>query len=261
MMDHKTSPFATAIATVSSFLALVFSTLFFAGLSLASFWVPKRGHLIFYFARWWGRSLLWAGGVRAEVSHRVAYDPDCRYVVMPNHQGFYDIPGLLGSVPFQTRFMAKRSLFQIPIFGWAMKVGGFVPVDRGHSKKAREAFGSAIETLGAGVSILIFPEETRSADGRLLAFRRGGFLLALKSGLPILPVGVSGTGDVRPKGKWTTRPGPISIRFGDPIDVAAYGLKNRRELEAEVRRQILELSGVEDSISPVVDKAEAGKGE
>ncbi len=157
--------------------------------------------------------------------------------------------------------MAKQSLFRIPFFGWAMSLGGFVPVDRGDRKGGRQAFGSAIDTLGDGVSVLVFPEETRSPDGRLLRFRRGGFLLALKSGLPILPLGISGTHEARPKGSWSTRPGPISIRFGDPIDVTHYGLRERRELEAEVRRQILELSGVEDSIASAVDKVGEGKGE
>ncbi len=243
---------------------MVFGTLFFSTLAVLSFWVPRRGNVIFYYARWWGRFVIWGGGLRPEIRHRVEYEPGSRFIVMSNHQGMYDIPALLGTMPFQTRFMAKSSLFRIPFFGWAMQLGGFVPVDRGDNRRARQAFGSAVGTLGEGISVLVFPEETRSPDGRLLAFRRGGFLLALKSGLPILPVGISGTHEARPKGSWSTRPGPIGIRFGEPIDVAEYGLKGRRELEAEVRRQILELSGAEDSTASAddaVDKVEPGKGE
>ena len=261
MTERKSSPLAILLATTGSHIVMVFGTLFFSTLAVLSFWVPRRGNVIFYYARWWGRLVLWASGLRPEIQHRTRYEPGCRFIVMSNHQGMYDIPALLGTMPFQTRFMAKSSLFRIPFFGWAMQLGGFVPVDRGDNKRARKAFGSAVDTLGGGISILVFPEETRSADGRLLAFRRGGFLLALKSGLPILPLGISGTHEARPKGSWSTRPGPISIHFGNPIDVAEFGLKGRRELEAEVRRQILELSGVEDSIEPAVDKVEAGKGE
>ena len=126
---------------------------------------------------------------------------------MANHQSLFDIPALLASLPGETKFLAKSSLFRIPIFGWALSAGGFVPIDRSDRSTARESFAAAIAALARGVSVLIFPEEARSLDGRVLPFQRGGFLLALKSGLPIVPVGIEGAFEVQPRRSFLIRPG------------------------------------------------------
>jgi 1-acyl-sn-glycerol-3-phosphate acyltransferase len=154
----------------------------------------------------------------------------------------YDIPALLASLPQRTQFLAKKSLFRIPFFGWGLRLGAFVPVDREDRRRARESFTAAADRLAAGDSVLVFPEETRSPDGALLPFKKGGFLLALKSGLPIVPVGIRGTFAVRRRGSLKISPSRIEVRYGGPIEVASYGVKQREDLMAEVRRRIAELA-------------------
>ena len=164
---------------------------------------------------------------------------------MANHQSLFDIPALIVTLPGQTRFLAKRSLFQIPLFGWAIKLGGFVTIDREDGRRAQGAFAVAAKRLAAGKSILVFPEATRSEDGRLLPFKRGGLLLAIKSGLPIVPVGIQGSLQVQPKSRFSIRPMPIRVQYGSPIDVAEYGVRQRKELESEVRQRIAKLAETE----------------
>lgn len=217
---------------------MVLSGLIFGALSVLFGWIPPRGHFVFWCARSWARSTLWTSGVRLRVVLPPEVDGRSPHVFMANHQSLFDIPALLVALPGQTRFLAKSSLFQIPVFGWAMRVGGFVPVDRKNRKQAKEAFAAAFERLHSGASILIFPEETRSRDGALLPFQRGGFLLAMKSGLPIVPVGVRGSMAVQPRGSFWIQPGVIEVRFGQPLAVTEFPVARKDELIAEVRRQV-----------------------
>jgi 1-acyl-sn-glycerol-3-phosphate acyltransferase len=140
--------------------------------------------------------------------------------------------------------VAKRSLFKIPLFGWALKAGGFISVDRADRSTATQTFASASARLRQGTSMLLFPEGTRSLDDTLLPFQRGGFLLALKSGLPIVPVGVHGSRAIQRRGSFAIRPGTVTVTYGAPIDPAAYGLRRKRELIGEVRRSIAEPAGL-----------------
>jgi 1-acyl-sn-glycerol-3-phosphate acyltransferase len=231
------------LATITGNLYLVLGTLVCALLALATGWLPPRGNVIFFWARVWSRGLLWASGVRLQVEAAGDVAPGGRYIFMANHQSLFDIPVLLATLPGQTRFLAKQSLFRIPLFGWAIRAGGFIPVDREDRSRAREVFQAAAARLRAGTSVLVFPEETRSLDGRLLPFQRGGFLLALKSGLPIVPVGIQGTLRVQPKGRLRIHPGVVRVRYGAPIAVAGGELRRKRELTAEVRRRVGELAG------------------
>jgi 1-acyl-sn-glycerol-3-phosphate acyltransferase len=235
----------TLFATVTGNLFLVLGSAVLGVLSILVSWIPPRGNWVCALARLWSSSLLAASCVRVEVHREASLDPRGSYVVLSNHQSLFDIPVLLSTVPGQVRMMAKRSLFRIPIFGWALSAGGFIPVDRGDRSTARQSFAAAMKRLRAGVSILLFPEGTRSLTDTLLPFQRGGFLLALKLGLPIVPVGIRGTRNVQPKGNWAIRPGRVTVRYGAPIDVAAYGLRRRGDLVADVRRRIAELAEID----------------
>ncbi|MGD2115056.1 MAG: lysophospholipid acyltransferase family protein, partial [Acidobacteriota bacterium] len=124
---------------------------------------------------------------------------------------------------------------------------GFIPVDRGDSSKARNTFAAARERLGRGTSVLLFPEGGRSLDGLLHPFQRGGLLLALKTGLPIVPVGIRGTLGRQRRGSFKIHPGRVSVHYGEPIDPAEYGIRGRRELEEELRRRIEELAATGSS--------------
>lgn len=191
-----------------------------------------------WFARAWGRGMLLASGSWLEVETEASLDPKVSYVYMANHQSLYDVAALLASLPGNPVFLAKRSLFRIPFFGWSLTAGGFVPVDRDDRSTARDTFQLSLERLRAGRSLVVFPEETRSTDGRLLPFKPGGFLLALKSGRPIVPVGLSGTLEIRPKGRLGIRPHRVKIVLGQPLDPAELGVARRRELIETVRERI-----------------------
>ncbi|MGH9465325.1 MAG: lysophospholipid acyltransferase family protein, partial [Thermoanaerobaculia bacterium] len=226
VVHHRGGPgpgwLATGLATVFGNAYLVVGTLFWSIACLLLALVPPRGHWVFYGARLWTRGWLAASGVRVSVEHEVPLDPRRPVVYMANHQSTYDIPVLLASLPSRTSMLAKRSLFRIPLFGWAMRAGGFIAIDRDDRGSARASFEAAVARLQRGVSTLMFPEGTRSLDGRLGPLERGGFLLALKSGLPIVPVGIEGSLAIQRKGSLAIRPGRVTLRYGRPIDVASY---------------------------------------
>ena len=239
----RSGAFATLLATLTGNLYLVAGTLFFAVLSLLASLVPPRGRWVYYTARAWARGALLASGVRLRVEHERPLDRRGRFVFVANHQSLFDIPALLAASPGQVRLLAKASLFKIPIFGWALAAGGFVPVDRGDRDRAHSSFAAAIERLDRdGISVLLFPEETRSPDGQLLPFRRGGFLLALKTGLPIVPVGVEGSFTVQSRRSFVIRPRPIVVRYGAPLDLAAESVRRLPERIESVRGEIARLA-------------------
>lgn len=218
---------------------LVVGSLFWATVAVLFGWIGPRGHFVFWVARTWSRGVLFFSGVRAIPVFETPLDPNGQYVFMPNHRSLYDIPALLATLPGQTRMLAKKSLFQIPVFGWALKVGGFVGIDRSDPSSARDSFAVAVAQLEkAGVSVLVFPEGTRSLTDELLSFKRGGFLLALKSGLPIVPVGIAGSAEVQPKRSFKIRPGSVRVNYGCPLPIQGFGLSRKQELVQEVREQV-----------------------
>jgi 1-acyl-sn-glycerol-3-phosphate acyltransferase len=235
----------TALATFTGNLFLVIGSAILSVVTIAVSWIPPRGSWSFAVMRIWSSSLLAASLIRVEVRYDSALEPGRSYVFLANHQSLFDIPVLIASSPGQVRMMAKRSLFLIPLFGWGLKAGGFIPVDRADRSTARQSFASAAAHLREGTSMLLFPEGTRSLTDTLLPFQRGGFLLALKSGLPIVPVGIRGTRPIQRKGSWVIRPGQVVISYGAPIDAASYGLKRKHELTGEVRGRIAGLAGLE----------------
>jgi 1-acyl-sn-glycerol-3-phosphate acyltransferase len=193
----------------------------------------------------WGRTLLRLAGVPVSVEGLDRIDSGQRYVIMANHESGLDIPALLTALPpsLELRFLAKKSLFGVPFLGWAMRAMGFIPVDREDRSTAAATLAQTLAEVREGGSPLVFPEETWTLDGRLLPFQRGGFLVALKSGLPILPVGLEGPRLVFPPEARTIRPRPVTVRIGTPIPTAGVGVSQRRELTATVRREIDRLRG------------------
>ncbi len=205
--------------------------------------IPPRGDWTLRGARLWARILLLGGLVRLRVEGSQRVPRGEPVVFMSNHESWLDIPALLATIPTQVRFLAKKSLFAWPFFGWAIASMGFIPVDRENRRTAIRSFENAAARIKAGRSVLVFPEETRSIDGGLLPFQRGGFLLAIKAGLPIVPVGLEGPRHLLPKRSYLLRPGRITVRFGDPIGTAGRGVAAKGELMAEVRRAVEALRG------------------
>jgi len=176
---------------------IIFSTIMLSLLSFLSFPFRKKGDLIHLYARLWAKSILWASGVKVEVKG-VENLPSVPAIFMSNHQSAYDIFVLLAHLPVQFRWFAKKSLFQIPFMGWAMRLAGYIPVERDEPSSTFRSFKEAFKRMREGKALLVFPEGTRSRDGTLKPFKKGGFLLALKSSSPIVPISIKGTYEIMP---------------------------------------------------------------
>ena len=161
------------------------------------------------------------------------------HLVISNHQSTYDIFVLMHLYPATLRMIAKKEMFRIPVLGPAMAAAEFVNIDRGDHQRARDALDLARKHIESDIHVWIAPEGTRSEDGRLLPFKSGGFMLALQTGIPILPVTVIGTNEVLPAKHVRVRPGKrAGVRFHAPVDPMAFGMERRAELMEHVRRTI-----------------------
>ncbi|MEO8035904.1 MAG: lysophospholipid acyltransferase family protein [Acidobacteriota bacterium] len=188
--------------------------------------------------RFWARSLVRAAGIDLRIEGAERLQPEQRYILVANHYSYFDIPCILAAVPLPIRFLAKVSLFKIPIFGWAIGRAGFIPIDRKNRRTAVKSFDLAAERIRKGNTIVVFPEEGRTRTRHMRAFQRGGFLLAIKTGLSIVPVAVDSTFDVFPVGATRVKPGPVTIRIGDPIPTAGRSVREKEVLATETRAQI-----------------------
>jgi 1-acyl-sn-glycerol-3-phosphate acyltransferase len=195
-----------------------------------------HGEANYWFIRTWARLLLWSCDVKTQVIGREQIPSDRPFVIMSTHNSHLDIPVLMQEVPRQFRIVAKQSLFRIPVFGWTMSVAGYVSVDRSNKQQAFASLDKAAELVKGGMPLLIFPEGTRSADGSLGPFKKGGFVLAIKAGAPVLPVVIEGTHHVLPKWTWRICPGHVRVRFGRPIDTSSHSLEAKEALMEEVRQ-------------------------
>src|SRR4029079_17901100 len=158
--------------------------------------VRSNAGLIDVVIRFWARLLLRAAGIDLRTERMETIDRKQRYILVANHYSYFDIPVIVAAVAPPIRFMAKVSLFKIPIFGWALARAGFIPIDRKNRRTAVKSFDLAAKRIRQGHTIVVFPEEGRSRTREMRPFQRGGFLLALKSELPILPIAIDGTHDV-----------------------------------------------------------------
>ena len=183
-------------------------------------------------ARAWGRTWCWAAGVKLEVQGLEHIDPQRSYVVVSNHQSAFDIFAHFAALPVPIRFLAKAELFKIPLFGLAMKRIGMVEVDRGAGRAAHQAINEgAKKTIGLGWSLMIYPEGTRSKDGKLLPFKKGAFSIARKVGAPIVPTAIIGSRAVWEPRTKLIRPGRITLKIMPPISTEGlkiYELENLR---------------------------------
>lgn len=192
--------------------------------------------------RSWCNSLLWAGGASVELEGVEHLDPPRPAVLVCNHQSWYDVFALAGRLPVDYRFVGKKELVRIPFFGRAWVACGNIPIDRRDRSAAIRSLQVAGERLVQDRAVVVmFPEGTRSEDGKLLPFKKGAFMLALQLGVPVIPVAVAGTRAIMPKGAWTVRPGKIRVRFGEPVEVDGLTEKDRDHLMETVRSRIAAL--------------------
>ena len=183
---------------------------------VASF-LDRTGVLAQRAARLWGRALLWVGRISVQVEGLENLVPGQNYVFAANHRSNFDIYVLLAVLPGTFAFVAKKSLFRIPVFGQAIHRLGCVPVDRENIQQAIRSLNDAAARVRQGKSMLIFPEGTRVATPELLPFKKGVFIMALKAGQPVVPVAVNGTRFIQPRGAIRVRPGPVQVVIRPPI--------------------------------------------
>ncbi len=229
---------------IINILIVIFATAIFGSLAIIVTGILRKKDGFIWCAYRWANILInWCG---IEIRKNIL----CRneefvapVLFMSNHQSHYDIPTIYCTLPIFTMFLAKKELRKIPFLGWAMWVVGFVFIDR---KKREEAFKAIEEAARQFVegkrSIVIFPEGTRSKDGNIAQFKKGGFHLAVQAKAKIIPIGIWGTIKILPRGSWLVRPGKVAINVGEPIDASKYTRENLDALMEEVRRAIESLT-------------------
>ena len=219
-------------------IAAVCVTIPIASLIMAITLFSSAAPLIDRLIRLWARLLVRAAGIDLHIENVERIDATKRYILVANHHSYFDIPCILAAIPQPIRFMAKVSLFKIPIFGWALGRAGFIPVDRKNRRTAVKSFDLAAERIRKGNTVVVFPEEGRSPQREMRPFQRGAFLLALKSELEMVPMAIDGTYDVFRVGAKRITPGPVTIRVGTPIACEGLTLRDKERLATESRAQI-----------------------
>jgi len=179
----------------------------------------KEGRLFHALARFWARAVLFVCGVRVRIVGLENIDPSRNYVYVSNHASMFDIPAILAGIPDQIRIVYKKELEVIPFFGWGLKWGSYIGIDRGRGSRAMKSLEEAIETIRKGASILLYAEGTRTTDGKLQPFKRGAFNLAVKAGVPVVPLTVNGSYRLLPKHSIQVRGGTVELVLERPITV------------------------------------------
>jgi len=199
--------------------------------SLVSGLFDRTGRAAHACARLWSRLILFVSGTTIEV--RGALPAGGAYVYASNHQSLYDIPILFQAIPRQLRIIAKASLGRIPFLGWHLRLAGHLLVDR--DKPGAGILKRMRRLVAEHVSLIVFPEGTRSEDGRVGRFKGGVFLLAIEHGLPIVPVSVRGSRDVMRKGQVTVRPGRVIVTIHAPVSTEGLGREDARALAERIK--------------------------
>lgn len=220
-------------------------TLGFAITAFMSFWsvvfsvFPAADNKIHKVASLWAKILLLICNIKVKVIGEENLLRGKPQILMANYQSDFDILFSLAYIPVQFRWIAKKELFAIPVFGAAMRNAGYIEIDRSNREKAIHSIEEAALSIRKGKSIMTFPEGTRSRDGEIKDFKQGLFHLAIKSGVPIVPVSIIGSGRLMPKRSLRIKPGPIKMIIGKPIEVSSFDIEKRHELIQKVRNEII----------------------
>ena len=208
--------FSAALISIASAIA-----------ELLLIWVDrKRGRVFHAIARGWARTVLAVCSVRVTVRGLENVDFSRNYVYVSNHASMFDIPAILAGIPDQIRIIYKKELDVIPFFGWGLRYGSYIGIDRGRGSDAVRSLEKAVEKIRRGASVLMYAEGTRTLDGKLQPFKRGAFNLALKAGIPVVPLTVNGSFSILPKHSVSVRPGRVELVLDAPIPVPEGGGKD-----------------------------------
>ncbi len=213
-------------------------TVILSVMSLLLWPFDRTGAMQFWCARWWGRLVAWSIFSRITVHGAARVRANQPYVYIANHSSLIDTPALL-ALPHPFRIMAKRGLFFVPLMGWHLWTAGHFSIDRRDRHKTARSLRGVIDGVRGGKSLAVFPEGTRTRDGRLQEFKPGAFKIALKAGVPIVPVTIRGTFELLPCTTLAPRPGPVEVILGEPIETRDYDAKRLPELIERTRDVIL----------------------
>lgn len=232
---------------IISCINLLGSTIFLSLVAIAVSFFDNKGSGAHRIGRFWAGYHLKVSGIKVVVKglERLTSPP---YVFMCNHQSALDIYTLQAFLPYSFKWIAKRQLFRIPFIGWAMGRTGYISIDRENPREALKAIEEAARKIRNGMNIVIFPEGTRSVDGTLLPFKKGGFTLALRAMVPIVPIGIYGTSQLQPKGSFIPKEkGVIYINIGKPIILEGLDRSAKTKVMDDVRERIEELMACRES--------------
>ena len=244
VIGHNMKPFLHSLPYYWAYTLIIYIWIFLATTVLGSTVIliaffTQTGNFPHLVARLWGRSILWISGVKVTVKGLEKLNSNQSYIYMANHQSNYDIPVLLGKLPVQFRWLAKAELFRIPIFGRAMQGCGYISIDRSNRKRAFKSLTEAAQTIRDGTSVMIFPEGTRSYDGKLKDFKKGGFILSVDAGVPIVPIIIRGTWPIMPRTRLRIEPAPVTIEIQDPIETKDFSRRTKDELIKKIRETMI----------------------
>ena len=223
---------------------IVLDTIVMGTLSMIASLFDKKGFAQHRIACVWARFIVFVAGMKVEVEGLEKIDPHGVYVLVSNHLSLTDTPLLMAVIPLQFRFFAKQGLFRIPFLGGHLGRAGHLPVVFDDARAGLRALSAGARlTRERGVSVLVFPEGGRSDDGTLKRFEGGAAYVAIKAGVPALPIGIVGTREVLPMHSLIVRPGAVRLRVGDPIPVAGLRTRDHARLTRELHQKIAELTG------------------
>lgn len=225
------------------FVTAAWTTVLFTPCLIGMILTWNTSHSMWWVKKMWAPVLLWAGGAKLEVQGLENVPKDRSVILVSNHQSTLDIPAIFVALPIDFRFVSKTVLKYVPVLGWYMILAKFVFIDRGNRKSAIESLEKAGAQIRGGISVMLFPEGTRSATGEILPFKKGPFALALKAGVPVVPITIEGTRHIMPKNSWNIVHGaaPVKMMLGRPIDPVPFG-EDREALMRAVRDVIIDQS-------------------
>ncbi len=226
-----------ALLTIGRIVIIVATNACLSIIALLSLLVEKDGRTYFWAGSSWAKFTLLVCGVKVRVRGMENISPNGAYIFVTNHASMFDIPAIMSVLP-RVRIMFKKELSYVPLWGWALKWGHHIMVDRAKGSEAMRSIDRAAEAIKTGGSVILFAEGTRTRDGKLLPFKRGAFALAAKSGVPIVPITINGSFKILPKNSLDIRPSPIELLMDKPIDTSHIA---NREEEISLMNRVREI--------------------
>jgi 1-acyl-sn-glycerol-3-phosphate acyltransferase len=234
-------------------------TAVFGSLALLLSLVDRKGNAQHRIARVWARSCVWVSGSKLAVIGAEKLPKNQTAVYASNHTSYMDIPVIFSALPFQFRILAKKELWSMPFIGWYLNRSGQIPIDTRSSHASLSSLSAGARALRAGTPLVVFPEGSRTPDGKLQAFLPGAAFLAIRAQVPLVPMALSGVFELLPIHTHHYYPGELTLRIGEPIETAGMNLRQTEELTAQLRAAIEKLrEGPEAEASSAVETEAAG---